>query len=123
MVNLLDGAKPKELCSMLMSYTECDLLNSRLVKLFENQFKSKHELMNAEDISKYYYCFTKVGHEYKAEGRFYKYLQKATSRLMKTFEGPHLRLMFYKFDDEENIRLNTGVKGRLMDRVSELMKN
>lgn len=79
-------------------------------------------MMNAEDISKYYYCFTKVGHTFKAEGRFYKYLQKTTSKLINTFEGPHLRLMFYKFDDVDNMRLNTGVKGRLMDRVLDLMK-
>ena len=56
-------------------------------------------MMNGEDISKYYYCFTKVNHEFKAEGVFYKYLQKATTKLIETFEGPHLRYMFYKFDD------------------------
>lgn len=41
---------------------------------------------------------------------------------MKTFEGPNLRLMFFKFDDEEHTRLNTGVRGRLMDRVMDLIK-
>jgi hypothetical protein len=30
--------------------------------------------------------------------------------------------MFFKFDQEEQSRLNTGVRGRLMDRVSELIK-
>jgi hypothetical protein len=30
--------------------------------------------------------------------------------------------MFYKFDDEDETRLNAGVRGRLMDRVKELLK-
>ena len=30
--------------------------------------------------------------------------------------------MFYAFDQEDKTRLNTGVRGRLMDRVTELMK-
>lgn len=30
--------------------------------------------------------------------------------------------MFYKFDDEDETRLNAGVRGRLMDRVQQLMK-
>lgn len=76
--------------------------------------------MNAEDISKYYYCFTHLG--FKGEGTFYRYVQKAATKLMKTFEGPHLRYMFYKFDEEDESRLNTGVRGRLMDRVTELVK-
>jgi hypothetical protein len=76
--------------------------------------------MNAEDISKFYYCFTKLG--FKGEGIFYKYIQKAATKLIKTFEGPHLRLMFYKFDEEERSRLNVGVRNRLIDRTLELMK-
>eukprot|EP00347_Sterkiella_histriomuscorum_P005962 403354597 len=120
-INLMSVSQPKELVMMLMAYTETNLMNPRLLRCFENEFKSKHEDMNAEDISKYYYCFTKVGHEFKAEGRFYKYLQKTASKLIMNFEGPHLRHMFYKFDDKENIRLNEGVKGRLMDRVQQLI--
>jgi len=76
--------------------------------------------MNAEDISKYYYCFTKLG--FKGDGIFYKYLQKAASRLIRTFEGPQLRLMFYNFDAEESHRLNRGVRERLMERVMDLIK-
>jgi hypothetical protein len=30
--------------------------------------------------------------------------------------------MFYKFDEVESTRLNLGVRGRLMDRVTDLMK-
>ena len=30
--------------------------------------------------------------------------------------------MFYKYDEAESTRLNVGVRGRLMDRVLELMK-
>lgn len=41
---------------------------------FERQFISKFETMNAEDISKYYYCFTKLG--FKGSPRFYKYINK-----------------------------------------------
>lgn len=41
---------------------------------------------------------------------------------MKYFEGPELRLMFYKFDDPLNMRLNEGVRGRLIDRVKDLIK-
>ena len=78
--------------------------------------------MNADDISQYYYCFVKLEPAFKADGRLYKFLQKAASRLIATFEGPHLRHMFHRFDEIEELRLNTGVKGRLMDRAEELMK-
>ena len=76
--------------------------------------------MNPEDTSKYYYCFTKLG--FKGEGKFYKYIQKVTTKTIRAFEGPHLRLMFYKFDHEDQTRLNKGVRGRLMDKVEYLMK-
>jgi hypothetical protein len=76
--------------------------------------------MNAEDVSKYYYCFTKLG--FKGEGTFYKYIQKVTTKLIKTFDGQHCRYMFHKFDDIDQTRLNVGVRGRLMDRVLDLMK-
>ena len=82
---------------MLMAYTDSGLMNDALLARFEMQFKSKFEAMNAEDISKYYYCFTELG--FKGEGTFYAYLQKATTKLIKTFEGPHLRLMFHKFGE------------------------
>ena len=77
--------------------------------------------MNATDISQYYYCFTKLG--FKGDGTFYRYLQKALTKVIKTFEGPQLRLMFYQFDKEEESRINTGVRGRLMDRTLELVKS
>ena len=88
--------------------------------MFESQFKQKFEEMNAEDISKFYYYFTHLN--FTGDGTFYKYLQKSLTKLIKTFEGPDLRFMFFKFDQEEQSRLNTGVRGRLMDRVSELIK-
>ena len=46
--------------------------NIALLNMFEAQFHSRFEEMNPEDISKYYYCFTKIGHH--GNGRFYKYL-------------------------------------------------
>lgn len=118
-IKSLDSAKPIDLVNMLLAYTETDLLNDKLITLFEKQFISKWDMMNAEDISKYYYCFTKAG--FKGDGRLYKYLQKDASKLIDSFEGNHLSLMFYKFDEEGN-RLNIGVKGRLMDRTLELIK-
>ena len=105
---------------MLMAYTQSDKMNESLIKLFESAFKEKFEEMNAEDISKFYFCFTKLG--FKGEGTFYRYLQKSLSKLIKTFEGPQLRLMFYKFEEEDKSRLNLGVRGRLMDRVIDLIK-
>ena len=77
--------------------------------------------MNSEDISKFYYYFTFL--DFAGEGTFYRYLQKSLTKLIKTFEGPDLRYMFYKFDNEEAARLNVGVRGRLMDRVSDLIKD
>ena len=65
-------AKPKELASMLMAYTTTGKINDSTLKYFESEFKSKFEEMNAEDISKYYYCFTHLG--FKGEGTFYRYL-------------------------------------------------
>ena len=55
--------------------------------------------MNAEDISKYYYCFTKLG--FKGSQKFYKNLNLLIKKLIASFEGNHLRLMFYKFDEVE----------------------
>ena len=53
--------KPSELTCTLMALTDLNLMDETLLKHFEEQFKSKHERMNPEDISKYYYCFTKSG--------------------------------------------------------------
>ena len=103
-----------------MAFTEIDKMPKILLDKAEANFRGRYEEMNAEDISKFYYVFTK--NDFAADGMFYKYIQKAATKLMKTFEGPHLRLMFYKFDEEEKTRLNVGVRGRLMDRVTELMK-
>jgi hypothetical protein len=76
--------------------------------------------MEPIDSSTFYYCFTKLGH--KGDGLFYKYIQKAVSKTIRVFEGPHLRLMFEKFDDEENSRLNKGVRGRLIEHCRFLIK-
>jgi hypothetical protein len=78
-------------------------------------------MMNAEDVSKYYYCFTLAGNGFQGDGKFYKYLQKCVTKLIKEFESNHLRLMFVNFHDIDNCRLNKGVRGRLMDRLLELM--
>ena len=77
--------------------------------------------MTPEDISQFYYCYTKLG--FKGDGLFYKYLQKALSKTIRSFEGPHLRLMFYKFDHEAETRLNRGVRGRLVDHAKYLIKD
>ena len=79
--------------------------------MFEAQFHSRFEEMNPEDISKYYYCFTKIGHH--GNGRFYKYLQKSLTKNIKAFDSGNLRLMFINFSDVEKSRLNRGVRGRL----------
>jgi hypothetical protein len=75
--------------------------------------------MNPMDSSTFYYCFTKL--EWKGDGMFYKYLQKAVTKTIRAFEGPHLRLMFYKFDSEQ-MRLNRGVQGRLIEHCKYLMR-
>ena len=77
--------------------------------------------MNAEDISKYYYCFTIAGTGFQGDGTFYKYLQKALSKTINTFDSTHLRYMFVNFADEDKSRLNKGVRGRLQDRLYELL--
>jgi len=41
---------------------------------------------------------------------------------MRAFEGPQLRLMFYKFDDLDNGRLNRGVRGRLIEHCKFLVR-
>lgn len=75
--------------------------------------------MNPEDISKYYYCFTRAN--FSGDGRFYKYLQKALSKTIKQFDSGNLRYMFINFDQEDRCRLNRGVRGRLEDRLKTLM--
>ena len=68
--------KPSELTCILYAYQQSGFFgngqNPDFLKQFEDEFKSKHEMMNAEDISKYYFCFTEIG--FYGEGRFYKYL-------------------------------------------------
>ena len=77
--------------------------------------------MKPEDSATFFYCFTKAG--FKGSGLFYKYLQKTVSRTMRSFEGPHLRLMFHKFDDLENGKLNRGVRGRLIEHCKFLVRD
>jgi len=64
--------KTKEMTSILMAYTETKLLTDDFLEVYESVFKSKYEMMNPEDISKTYYCFTEAG--FKGSGLFYKYL-------------------------------------------------
>lgn len=113
--------KPVELCQILMAFTERGFMNdSELMDSFQSEFKGRYEAMNPMDTSTFYYCFTKL--EYKGDGMFYKYLQKAVTKTIRSFEGPHLRLMFYKFDSSEQMRLNRGVQGRLIEHCKYLMR-
>ena len=103
--------KPVELCQILMAFTdlhseEHPILDADLLSKFELEFKGRFEAMNPQDCSQFYYCFTKLG--FIGDGLFYKYLQKAVSRTIRAFEGPHLTLMFYKFDHTSEMRLNRG---------------
>jgi hypothetical protein len=129
--------KPRELTSILMAYSEQGffdgtqgsedssskdlvvLKNPELLAAFEKQFHARHEQMNPEDISKYYYCFTKAN--FSGNGRFYKYLQRALTKTIKQFDSGNLRYMFVNFDKEERSRLNRGIRGRLQDRLKALM--
>jgi len=56
----------------LFAYTEAGLMSDDFLKCFELEFKGKFEAMNPEDVSKYYYCFTKLG--FKGDGTLYKYI-------------------------------------------------
>jgi hypothetical protein len=105
---LVHKMKPVEMCMVLTAYTETYCCDEELQLLMEEEFKGKYEDMNPSDISQFYYCFTKLG--FAGDGRFYKYLQKALSKTIRAFEGPHLKLMFYRFDEEESCRLNRGVR-------------
>mmetsp|Transcript_16845 Transcript_16845/g.28549 ORF Transcript_16845/g.28549 Transcript_16845/m.28549 type:complete len:149 (+) Transcript_16845:438-884(+) len=92
--------------------------------------------MNPEDISKFYYCFTRAGGRSKqhvkakgskeelyghfGDGMFYRYLQKSLTKTIRNFDQGNLRFMFTNYSDEERSRLNTGVRGRLFDRFKTL---
>ena len=52
---------------------------------------------------------------------FYKYLQKTVSKTIRNFEGPQISKMFIGFDQPE-VRLNKGVRGRLIDHCNYLIK-
>ena len=41
---------------------------------------------------------------------------------MRSFDGHHLRLMFYKFDQVDQSRLNRGVRGRLIEHCKYLVR-
>ena len=112
--------KPIELCQVLNAFTECGLMDEELIEIFTQSFKSNFESMNPMDCAMFYYCFTKLG--FVGHGRFYKYLQKSVSKTIRAFEGPHLRLMFYQFDQEEKCRLNRGVRGRLIEHCKYLIR-
>lgn len=117
---LVHKMKPVEMCMVLLAYTESECCDAELQLLMEEEFMGKYEAMNPSDISQFYYCFTKLG--FAGDGRFYKRLQKALSKTIRAFEGPHLKLMFYRFDDEESCRLNRGVRSRLIEHCKHLMR-
>lgn len=134
-VQQMDAMKPKELAALLLALTDMGFFSEpqpkspyfdvqqsarQVLAGFERQFNSKHDVMNAEDISKFYFCFTTAFEGFQGKGTFYKYLQKALTKTIKTFESQDLRLMFVRFNAAE-LRLNTGVQGRLRDRLLELM--
>jgi ADP-dependent phosphofructokinase/glucokinase len=71
----MDSMKPRELVSVLMALTSCGFFELKedgkeglkipsnldpkaVLERFESQFNARHDMMNAEDICKYYYCFT-----------------------------------------------------------------
>ena len=64
--------KPVELCQVLRAFTNSDLMTPEMVKAFEIEFGGRYESMNPDDISQFYYCFTKLG--FVGDGLFYKYL-------------------------------------------------
>ena len=105
---------------MLNAYTETGNLDEEMLEAFELNYKGRFEEMKPIDSATFYYCFTKAG--FKGSGMFYKYLQKAVTKTIRAFEGPQLRLMFYRFDDIEATRLNRGVRGRLIEHCKYLMQ-
>jgi len=126
---IMHKMKPVELCQVLMAFTECQesltadeepLMDAAMIERFESEFKGRFEAMNPSDTSQYYFCFTKLG--FVGEGLFYKYLQKAVSKTIRAFEGPHLRHMFHKFDEVDSMRLNKGVQRRLIEHCKWLMR-
>lgn len=95
-------------------------MDAELIEQFQVEFGGRFESMNPIDSSTFYYCFTKLG--FKGDGIFYKYVQKAVTKTIRSFEGPHLRLMFYKFDQVDETRLNKGVRGRLIEHLRYLIR-
>lgn len=116
----IESYKPVELCQVLRAYTEAGLLDEKMIEVFAIQFNARHEEMNPEDCATFYECFTKAG--FAGPGKFYKYLQKSISRTIRAYEGPHLRMLFYNFDNVEECRLNRGVRGRLEEHCRYLIK-
>ena len=91
-----------------------------MLAAFDIIYRVRHEEMKPIDSATFYYCFTKAG--FKGDGQFYKHLQKTVSRTIRAFEGPELRLMFYKFDHLDESRLNRGVRGRLIEHCKYLIR-
>lgn len=118
--SLLHRMIPVELCQVLQAYCECGYMDDALLSALELEFKGRFEAMNPSDISTFYYYFTKEG--FKGSGRFYKYLQKATTKTLRAFEGPHIRMMLFQISDPAN-RLNRGVRGRLLSHCSYLLRS
>ena len=96
-----------------MAYTETKYITEKFLEVFENEFKGKYEQMNPEDIAKTYYCFTEAG--FKGSGIFYKYLQKSFSKTLRAQDKHTLKYMMHKFEDEENTRLNRGIRRKILE--------
>ena len=95
------------------------MIDDEMIRKFQEEFAGRYEAMRPIDIATFYLCFTKIG--FKGEGIFYKYIQKSFSKTIRAFEGPEMRMMFYKFDEIESTRLNRGVRGRLIDHCRYLL--
>lgn len=106
--------------SVLMAYTESKYLTDSFLDTFELHFKGNYERMNPEDIAKTYYCFTEAG--FKGSGKFYKYLQKAFSKTLRAQDKHTLKYMMHKFEDEENTRLNRGIRRKILEVKERLEK-
>ena len=95
------------------------MIDDEMIRKFQEEFAGRYEAMRPIDSATFYLCFTKIG--FKGEGIFYKYIQKSLSKTIRAFEGPEMRMMFYKFDEIESTRLNRGVRGRLIDHCRYLL--
>ena len=94
----LPHAKPIEICLIMRSYCEEGLIDDKFILLLEKEFFGKFEQMNAEDMSWYYYCFTKAG--FKGSARFFKYLDNSLKKMIPMLDGQQVSRMFLNYEDE-----------------------